>query len=78
MHLGHVKEWGVVERFDAGGQSRTGNSRLGELVLGWLRSDLEERGPRKALQGAGQSAQGRTYESFEGKGGYGHEKRVEE
>lgn len=77
MHLGRVKEWGAVEKFDEGGKSETGNSRLGELVLAWLRSDLKERGPRDGLQRGGQSGQGRSYESLEGKGGYGHEKRVE-
>ena len=68
-----------MEKFDFGGPSRTGNSRLGELVLGWLRGDLKERGPREGLQrGGGQSGQSRTYENLEGRGGYGHEKRVEE
>jgi CCR4-NOT complex subunit CAF16 len=48
-----------------------GNSRLGQLVLHWLREDLEERGPRK-----GQSAEGKTYPNLEGKGGYGLEQSL--
>ena len=75
MHMGRVKEVGAVERFEVGegGRSRTGNSALGELVLGWLRKDLEKRGPRG---GSGRGGEGKTYESLEGKGGYGNEKRV--
>ena len=74
MHLGHVKEWGAVEKFDIKGASKSGNSALGELVLEWLRTDLKERGPRG---GSERQGQGKTYESLEGKGGYGNEKRVE-
>ena len=79
MHLGRVKEWGRVEGFREGrmkgvvGRGRTGNSELGELVLEWLEEDLKERGPRVGLEG-----EGRTYESLEGRGGYGLETRVEE
>ena len=77
MHMGRVKEWGGVDRFDIQGQNKTGNSLLGELVLKWLRSDLKERGPRDAVGAGGQSSQGKSYESFEGKAGYGNEKRIE-
>jgi len=50
---------------------RTGNSLLGELVLKWLQEDLDERGPRN------QPAEGKTYQSYEGLGGYGLEKKPE-
>ena len=66
-----------MENFDIQGQNKTGNSLLGELVLKWLRSDLKERGPRDAVDSGGQSGQGKSYESFEGKAGYGNEKRIE-
>ena len=69
MHMGHVKGWGPTEEFEVGGFRTSGNSLLGELVLGWLKEDLEERGPR-----GGRPSEGKTYESFEGKGGYGLEK----
>ena len=68
MHLGRVKHFGSISTFNIGGVKNSGNSRLGELVLAWLRQDLEERGPRKIPN------QGRTYENLEGKGGYGNEK----
>lgn len=71
MHLGKVKEWGSMESFDFGGLRKSGNSQLGELVLEWLKEDLEERGPRD-----GSASEGKTYESLEGKGGYGNEKKV--
>ncbi|GAB7363950.1 hypothetical protein MBLNU230_g4512t1 [Neophaeotheca triangularis] len=68
MALGKVKKWGPMGDFelkvDDGGVE--GNSRLGQLVLGWLREDLEERGPRNSGKG-----EGATYPSLEGKGGYG-------
>ncbi len=77
MSLGKVKEWGKTEELEAGRQmadmGKTGNSRLGELVLQWLREDLEERGPRG---GSNREGQGKTYENLEGKGGYGQETRV--
>lgn len=69
MHVGHVKEWGPIDKFDLDSMQRSGNSHLGELVLQWLKDDLKERGPRN-----GRAGQGRTYESLEGKGGYGYEK----
>lgn len=71
MHLGKVKEWGSMESFDFGGLRKSGNSQLGELVLEWLKEDLEKRGPRD-----GSASEGKTYESLEGKGGYGNEKKV--
>lgn len=71
MHLGKVKEWGAIEKFNISQVPQSGNSQLGELVLQWLKEDLKERGPRK-----GMPEQGKTYESLEGKGGYGNEKKV--
>jgi CCR4-NOT complex subunit CAF16 len=83
MHLGKVKEWGGAEsilgdRVIEGkkGLTRTGNSELGELVLDWLRADLEERGPRGGKENE-RMGQGKTYESLDGKGGYGLEKRID-
>lgn len=72
MSLGKVKKAGSVEEMGVqmGQPGVSGNSRLGELVLQWLREDLEERGPRGGNQG-------KTYESLEGKGGYGLEKRAD-
>ena len=70
MHMGRVKEWGEVEKFDVDGMRKSGNSQLGELVLQWLKDDLRERGPR-----GGQASEGKTYENLEGRGGYGNEKR---
>ncbi|KAH6655268.1 ABC transporter [Truncatella angustata] len=70
MHLGTVKEWGPTEKFleDTHGTS-TGNSQLGELVLGWLKSDLKNRGPRNHAK-LGNA--GRAYIP-DGFGGYGDE-----
>jgi CCR4-NOT complex subunit CAF16 len=83
MHLGKVKEWGAAEsilgdRVKEGkkGLTRTGNSELGELVLDLLRADLEERGPRGGKENESMG-QGKTYESLDGKGGYGLEKRID-
>ncbi|TKA68772.1 hypothetical protein B0A49_07335 [Cryomyces minteri] len=76
MSLGRVKKWGSIEDFSevqdgqASRERANGNSQLGQLVLEWLREDLEERGPR----GGGRGGQGKTYENHEGKGGYGNEK----
>ena len=72
MHMGKLKECANVEKFDIGGMKKSGNSQLGELVLTWLKDDLRERGPR-----SGRSGEGKTYESHEGKGGYGNEKRIQ-
>lgn len=70
MHLGRVKTWGPVEKFyDQVPQWTSENSRLGELVLKWLKEDLSARGPRN-----GQSNQAKTYQSLDGIGGYGLEK----
>lgn len=75
MALGKVKKWGPMGSFEVphteGGEE--GNSRLGQLVMGWLREDLEERGPRN-----GQRGQGMTYvqPALEGKGGYGQLKKT--
>lgn len=71
MHLGKVKEWGSMAKYNVNGIQKSGNSQLGELVLEWLRDDLIERGPRR-----GMGNEGKTYESLEGKGGYGNEKRM--
>lgn len=72
MALGKVKKWGPLESFDVprtdGGAD--GNSRLGQLVLSWLREDLEERGPRHE-----HASEGKTYPDLEGKGGYGLESK---
>lgn len=72
MHMGRLKEWGNVENFDVDGMKKSGNSQLGELVLTWLKDDLQERGPR-----GGRPGEGKTYESLEGKGGYGNEKKIQ-
>ena len=71
MHMGRVREWGSMEQFDVSSIRKSGNSQLGELVLGWLKDDLEERGPR-----GGRASEGKTYENLDGKGGYGSEKRT--
>ncbi|KAI4106240.1 MAG: hypothetical protein LQ345_007190 [Seirophora villosa] len=71
MHLGRIKESGAVETLHTEGPRKSGNSQLGELVLTWLKGDLEERGPRKGL-----ASEGKTYEDLEGRGGYGNEKKV--
>ena len=71
MHMGRVREWGSMDKFDVGEIQSGGNSQLGELVLKWLKEDLNDRGPR-----GGEPSEGKTYESLEGKGGFGNEKRV--
>ncbi|KAI0124257.1 P-loop containing nucleoside triphosphate hydrolase protein [Xylariales sp. AK1849] len=70
MHLGTIREWGPAEKFlgDTTGTS-TGNSQLGELVLGWLRADLKDRGPRNHGK---MGTEGASY-TLGGFGGYGHE-----
>ncbi|KAJ9138759.1 p-loop containing nucleoside triphosphate hydrolase protein [Coniochaeta hoffmannii] len=78
MHLGTVKEWGEAEGMLAGLEDRqreTGNSRLGELVLGWLKADLVARGPRSQNK---RGSEGKTYD-YGGNmavGGYGQEYRA--
>lgn len=70
LHLGRVKQWGPMEKFNELVPQRSPeNSLLGDLVLQWLKEDLKERGPRNRRPG-----QEKTYESHEGKGGYGLEK----
>ncbi|KAI9687908.1 MAG: CCR4-NOT regulatory complex component [Bathelium mastoideum] len=75
MCLGTVKSWGSAENMTKGLEDKQeenrGDSRLGQLVLKWLQEDLEERGPRN-----GRANEGKTYESVEGKGGYGQENNV--
>ncbi|KFH47436.1 putative ABC transporter ATP-binding protein-like protein [Hapsidospora chrysogenum ATCC 11550] len=79
MHLGTVKEWDraetMLESID-GTVGSSGNSRLGELVLGWLRVDLKERGPRSQAR---LGSEGKTY-GFGGMkiGGYGDESKHKE
>ena len=70
MALGKVRKWGDIDSFEVPKTegAEEGNSRLGQLVMGWLKEDLQERGPRD-----GQMAEGKTYENHEGKGGYGLE-----
>ena len=68
MHLGRVKEWGSMEKFELDKVKMSGNSQLGELVLKWLQEDLDERGPRHGGQ-----TQGNTYGALDGVGGYGQE-----
>ncbi|OLN86873.1 putative ABC transporter ATP-binding protein C20G4.01 [Colletotrichum chlorophyti] len=69
MHLGTVREWDRAETFLKDVGAGTGNSTLGELVLGWLRQDLKDRGPRsQGLVGP----EGKTYD-VGGYGGYGDE-----
>jgi CCR4-NOT complex subunit CAF16 len=74
MHLGRVKQWDRAETFLEGSNSTTnGNSQLGQLVLGWLRDDLTERGPRSQAK---INPEGKTY-GFGGTaiGGYGDESK---
>lgn len=70
MHLGRVKECGTADKFleQLDGMGASGNSRLGELVLGWLRDDLKDRGPRTK----GVAVEGKSY-AVAGVGGYGDE-----
>jgi CCR4-NOT complex subunit CAF16 len=73
MHLGKVRGWGPLETFyDQVPDWTSENSRLGELVLKWLKEDLKARGPRNGAAG-----QGKTYGAADGIGGYGLEKRSE-
>jgi CCR4-NOT complex subunit CAF16 len=76
MSLGRVKKWGSMAEMHVQTEEDkrviSGNSALGELVLKWLQEDLNERGPRNPAR-----TEGKTYESMEGKGGYGQEKRPE-
>jgi len=72
MHLGTVREWGPADGFLRGlepAAAASGNSRLGELVLRWLRQDFEDRGPRSQNR---RPPEGKTY-GYGGIGGYGDE-----
>lgn len=78
MHLGRVKEAGEMSRFLEDAKrvrdqvdEETGNSLLSELVLRWLKEDLDERGPREKLASAPEMA-GTNNSQI---GGYGLEKR---
>ncbi len=72
MALGKVKKWDEIDSFEVpstdGGAE--GNSRLGQLVLQWLRDDLAERGPRN-----GHGFEGKSYHHLDGIGGYGAEEK---
>lgn len=71
MHLGQVKQAGPMESFEQEVPQRSAeNSLLGDLVLHWLKQDLQTRGPRGTKSG-----QGKTYPTTEAIGGYGLEKR---
>jgi CCR4-NOT complex subunit CAF16 len=70
MSMGKVKEWGPMNEFNLANTGLTGNSRLGELVLGWLKDDLQERGPRNMA-----GSEGTAYLTA-GVGGYGSLKRI--
>lgn len=74
MSLGKVKEWGSMDTFDVQGKKEydSGNSRLGMLVLGWLKDDLQERGPRNSKQAVKVGSEGKSYAAG-GTGGYGNE-----
>ncbi|KAK3684825.1 P-loop containing nucleoside triphosphate hydrolase protein [Podospora appendiculata] len=85
MHLGAVKGWGKademlaeVDKEDLGEKGdglivgAPGNSRLGELVLRWLRDDLKSRGPRSQHRRA---PEGKSY-AVGGIGGYGLEAKT--
>ncbi|OOQ91459.1 ABC transporter ATP-binding protein [Penicillium brasilianum] len=73
MHLGKVRADGPLETFyDQVPDWTSENSRLGELVLKWLKEDLKARGPRNGVSG-----QAKTYGATDGIGGYGLEKRSE-
>lgn len=73
MSMGKVKQWGEVEKLQLKDSelTSTGNSRLGMLVLGWLKEDFEERGPRNNTVGS----EGKAYFN-PGIGGYGAETKT--
>ncbi|KAK4226523.1 P-loop containing nucleoside triphosphate hydrolase protein [Podospora fimiseda] len=80
MHMGTVKQWGQAEEIlrkeiDEKGEEAmvgaVGNSKLGELVLRWLRDDLKERGPRSQNK---RGPEGLSYLTT-GVGGYGLESK---
>lgn len=76
MHVGTIKEWDTADNMLAKLEptvGASGNSRLGELVLGWLKDDLKARGPRSQAK---LGSEGKTY-GFGGIqiGGYGDESK---
>lgn len=73
--LGKIKRFGTMESFQVttGEAGKSGNSQLGDVVLEWLKEDLQERGPRK--HGKSEAA---SYGSMDGIGGYGQEKKPEQ
>lgn len=79
MHVGVVKEWDEADKMLGAADGKlgvSGNSHLGELVMGWLREDLKERGPRSQSK---LGSEGKTY-GFGGMkvGGYGDESKQKE
>lgn len=79
MHLGTIKEWDTAESMLSNmgpTEGPSGNSTLGELVLGWLKQDLKDRGPRGQIK---RGPEGKTY-GFGGIkiGGYGDESKQRE
>ncbi|KAJ9651935.1 CCR4-NOT regulatory complex component [Neophaeococcomyces mojaviensis] len=79
MHLGTVKEAGEMSTYLEEAKKvkdqvddESGNSLLSELVLRWLREDLEARGPREKMKRGPPEMT-----APEGIGGYGLEKRPE-
>ncbi|KAL3431687.1 P-loop containing nucleoside triphosphate hydrolase protein [Aspergillus tetrazonus] len=70
MHLGNVRQWGAIEKFKEEAPETSENSQLGEIVLKWLKEDLQARGPRNS-----RGSQAKTYEAG-GIGGYGYEKKA--
>jgi len=75
MGLGRVKKWGEMGQFreeaDREGAGKEGNSVLGDIVLKWLKEDLEERGPRNQAS----VSESKSYSDAEQVAGYGQEKR---
>ncbi|PTU18691.1 hypothetical protein P175DRAFT_0463541 [Aspergillus ochraceoroseus IBT 24754] len=69
MHLGNVRQFGEMEKFRSDTRESSENSQLGEIVLKWLKEDLEARGPRN-----GPRTEAKSYEALQGIGGYGLEK----
>ena len=78
MSLGRVKEWGSSTQFGvATGKEvtvRGGHSPLGELVLKWLKEDLQKRGPRNE---GGMSGAAKSDGLATGVGGYGMEGKAQ-
>lgn len=72
MALGRVKKWGPMEEFggEADGAGERGNSQLGDIVLKWLKEDLEERGPRNGER----ASEAKSYSDANKIAGYGQEK----